>query len=48
MLVDLPCLREAPVEALRDAAGAVRIAGKQYQRGVVAGFGAKVDLRHGR
>jgi hypothetical protein len=44
MIVDLS--RGALVEALRDASRAVRIAGKEDERRVVALLGAKVNLWH--
>ena len=47
MVVDPPRRREAAVEAFGDARGAVRVAGQQHDRRVVAGLGAEVDLRHG-
>ena len=40
--------RAARVEALADPACAVGVTGQEHERGVVAGLGAKVDLRHGR
>ena len=46
VIVDEPALLEPAIEELRDASGAIRIAGQQHQGRVVADFGAKMDLGH--
>jgi len=48
MLRYLACLRQSPVEALGDLASAIRVAWQEDERGVIAGFGAEVDLWHAR
>jgi hypothetical protein len=46
MLVHQPALLEPAVEELRDARGAVGVAGQQDERGVVADLCAQMDLGH--
>jgi len=47
VLVDLTSLRQPPIEALGDLASPIRVARKEDEGRVVAGFGTEVDLRHG-